>query len=122
MNDFIKKIYIEPFRYTCYIVITNNILESRKNKKYKLPECSYIEEPLGLHVDAGTLYSYIFIKPTSTNNIIVHETYHCIRKLLRDIGSKQEEEVVAYLLAYLFEKVLKCQQQYLTSLKAGEIQ
>lgn len=122
MNDFIKKIYIEPFRYTCYIVITNNILESRKNKKYKLPECSYIEEPLGLHADAGTLYSYIFIKPTSTNNIIVHETYHCIRKLLRDIGSKQEEEVVAYLLAYLFEKVLKCQQQYQISLKVGEIQ
>ena len=36
MKIFKKAIKIKPFRYTCYVIITNNILEERKNKKYKL--------------------------------------------------------------------------------------
>lgn len=121
MKIFKKAIKIKPFRYTCYVIITNNILEERKNKKYKLEEANYLEEPLGLHCDGGTLYSYIFIKPNSQVNILAHEAYHCIRKLLRDIGAKQEEEVVAYLLDYLVEQLIKCQCQYQISLKDGEM-
>lgn len=103
----VKKINIKPFYYTVTIILTNNILESRKKRNNFLLESEIIEEPKGLHCDGGTLSSYIFLKYDSLSDVIVHESYHCICKLLKDIGAKHEEEIVAYLLGYITKEIVK---------------
>lgn len=103
----VKKINIKPFYYSCTIVLTNNILESRKKRNNTLLECELTEEPKGLHCDGGTLSSIIFLKYDSLSDVIAHESYHCICKLMKDIGAKHEEEIVAYLLGYLTKEIVK---------------
>lgn len=103
----VKKINILPFYYSCTVIITDNILESKRKRNNKLLECEITDEPKGLHCDGGILDSYIFLKHDSLSDVIVHESYHCICKLMKDIGAKHEEEIVAYLLGFLTKEIVK---------------
>lgn len=106
MKEIEKKFIIQPYNFTCFVIITDNILESRKKRNKILSESELLEEPKGLHCDAGTLNSYVFIKYNSLSDTISHEAYHVVCKLMRDIGAKHEEEIIAYTIGYIVRKIV----------------
>jgi hypothetical protein len=60
-----------------------------------------------IHV-GGENFSFIFFKPNPSINDIVHECWHVIARIFEHVGAKLDrDEMVAYHLAYLTEKVFK---------------
>lgn len=49
--------------------------------------------------------TFIFIKPNASNGTIAHEAYHAVCHLMKYTGVDLENEVVAYHLGYLVNKI-----------------
>ncbi len=98
------------FNYDMTIVYTDDIVRSREELDHVIgaADRKFIDDCDGLHSfheDKST--GFIFFTPDTSIGVIAHECYHAISRMLRWIGAKKEEEVVAYHLSYLLDKVLK---------------
>ena len=102
-------IIIPVFGYHIYVVITSDVVESRKWRedvlgKYKL---TGITTALCSTNKDEDWYSYIFFNQNASSGIIAHEVYHALCNLFRYVDAAHEEEVFAYHLTYVIEEIDK---------------
>ena len=105
-QDKTKSIRFPVFaNYEIKIVFTHDFEKSFKRFEYLKNEkpdkdvdgitCQVIGEGL----------TYIFIKYGSDTGTMAHEAYHAVCNLLRDRNAELSDEVVAYHLGYLVNKI-----------------
>jgi len=97
------------FDYTLEVIFTDDLNDSREKRSDKL---GALPSPIGKTVDGLHCYneqypeSVIFLLNTTTVGVIAHEIYHFIRRMFRWIDAQPEEEVIAYHLTYVLDKVI----------------
>lgn len=101
-----KKLTIHPFPYIVYIVVSNDIMESRDRYKKQLGEYNGVPAD-GMHVCfENRPIAYLFLKYDTTIDTVVHEVFHAIWGIFNYIGARPEEEVMAYHLGAVTEAVV----------------
>src|SRR5205823_3164674 len=63
-----------------------------------------VDECSGCHFAHGSS-SYIVLDNKVGAGQIAHEAWHCVHALLKWVGAQKEDEVVAYHLGYIVDKV-----------------
>jgi hypothetical protein len=107
-----EKIQVVKFpvfnKYPITIIKTTSIKKS-VNKRSKILGETIDDDSLynGLTIEPEDNSVFIFITHKATLNTIVHESYHAIKSMMRYIGADEDEEVVAYHLGYLVQKITK---------------
>jgi hypothetical protein len=108
LKESVKKVSFPIYYYTIFIVKTNDIVGSRIKRDNVLGSFKVKREDKyvgGMHSSKdGEPNSYLFINAPDANGI-VHECYHAVSRMFCYIGAEFEEEVFAYTLGYLVEKV-----------------
>lgn len=109
MKERIKTVRFPVFvGYEVKIVITDDVVKSRKLRDKILGEpYQYFETAHAMHAWPldGQGISWLFFKPDVEAGTIAHECWHCVRRLMKWLGSELENEIVAYHLAYLVQAV-----------------
>lgn len=117
MQEIKKNYYLEQYNnYRLSIVITDNIIKSRKKYDKDLgefgddyPEDTSIGGLHSYHPKSDSMYSYIFIDPTSPANSVPHEALHATFRITNLVGIQycdHSEEAYCYLLGYIYDKIL----------------
>lgn len=99
---------IPVFLYSIKVIFSNNVLETRtrlNDKLGKWPGSDF----MAMHSDTGGGYSYIILPLTASGSLISHEAFHCVTAIMGFISADLEEEVVAYTLSYIVEKIERFQ-------------
>lgn len=104
------KLLVEPFNYQVNIVLTDDVIESRVKRNRALGTTATREDLTGtiaLHSASKTAgVSYIFLPFKADIGYITHECSHCVWRIMEFIGAEHENEVMAYMLAYLVRKAV----------------
>lgn len=89
--------------YNVRLVFAKDLFKSAKDRIGSTP--SENADAFVYHVnDRG--HSYIFLKPDSTESTVSHECWHIVHRVFKYCGvAEMDDEVVAYHLDYLVEKV-----------------
>lgn len=103
-----KRVKFSAWNYDVVVVITDNFNDAAKKLKLILPD-----EPPPARSSTGGItchdkndgQSYLFVKPKASVNIVTHESWHCVRRMLIWTGADFDSETVAYHLGYLSGKV-----------------
>jgi len=94
---------IEMFRHMLHVHVSNDPLESYK--RY-ITNGTRTEPIRAVHVVMPNNHSVLFLPFDIEPGEISHECYHVVHHIMTTIGAGyREEEFVAYLLAYIVEKV-----------------
>jgi len=109
-----KIINFNPLDQIIKVVYTNNINKSRIKRNKKLGKLTNKLSPLVDGLCCTRKHRiYLFITPKSTYGVIAHEAYHGITALFKYIGvDEYDEEIVAYHLGYLIDKIVKFKKKY----------
>ncbi len=115
MADFIEKehfINLPVFGYYFYIVVTTDVIASRKSRNDILGKVDESKPPSVAMCSQGegekcSYYSYIFLKPDASAGNISHEVYHAICNMFHYIGAEHEDEILAYHIGYLVDEIEK---------------
>jgi hypothetical protein len=101
-------IHLPVFTYTFHIIYTDDIDKSRKTRKSELGPSETLSEYVdGLHsYDKDEPESFIFFSPVSTVGVIAHEVFHALWQMFKYVGAKLENEIFAYHLTYILDKIL----------------
>lgn len=93
--------------YAVHIIITQNLVTSAKFHCDEDADTSY--DALTVHIgddsDNEIIESFIFLTPDCDINLVVHECWHVIFRMMAYFEAKFEDEVVAYHLGYLTQQV-----------------
>lgn len=97
-----------PIPYYVYVIQSEDVCASRTKRNHLL---GYLE-PLGCAAALHTGMkdepaSYIFLDLDPEPNEIVHEVVHCVWRIMELIGARHEEEIMAYFIGYISEKVME---------------
>jgi len=94
---------IPLFDYSVTVVVTNDI------------QASVDKHLPGVEVDGMThachcgvtnnMQSFIFLPTTASAGTIAHESFHCVWQLVQQIGAEPDNEVIAYTLSYLVNRI-----------------
>lgn len=101
-------IELPVFNYMIFVVVTDNIAESRKNRKARL---GCLKKDISKYVDGMHSFDnlepngWVFINPTSSPGVIAHEVFHALWRMFKWVGAKLENETVAYHLSYIVDKI-----------------
>lgn len=95
------------FEYEVKVIITSDVNKSRKLKD-KLIGHSMDGECSACH-SYDPLYSgaWIFLPNNHDVSLIVHESFHCIRRMFEWASVRMENETWAFHLGYLSNKIHK---------------
>lgn len=92
--------------YIMHIEITTNLKESML--KYEYTKDLGIDltdtHAIAVHVE-DTGVSMIFLPYNASVGTIAHESYHAVRRMLKYVGAKMDNETVAHHLGYLTQKI-----------------
>ena len=113
-KEYKKLLKLPVFDYKFLIVYTNDFDKSinspqrirlmRLKEPYECLDKSF--QAIHFAV-ASTALSVIFVPLDADINQVSHEAYHAISRLMRFIGAKPEEEIVAYHLDWLIGEMCK---------------
>jgi hypothetical protein len=96
--------------YVVHVEITVDIraaMKKYKNIKDLADEDFPGDNPAcAVHVK-GENFSFMFFRPNPSINAIAHESWHVVRRIMDHLGADLDNEMVAYHLGYLVEKVFK---------------
>ena len=107
----IEHLYEIPFpvlgQYTVTVAFTNDPLRTAERLKVEL-------DSLGEHTTALTLpmpdgVVMLFNLNPSVNSM-THESYHAVRRMFKWAGADIDNELIAYHLGYLMQKVVSAQK------------
>jgi hypothetical protein len=100
-------IHLPEYQYSIEIIFTNDIIASRNKDSEFIGSVFYsARPPAALHSTAdGQLFSKLYFNYGPGPGIVAHECWHCIYNLFGILGADFENELTAYLLAYLVESV-----------------
>jgi hypothetical protein len=97
------------FNYAIKVVFTGDFKEFAKKKKWsKFSEQIADDDRTvsGYHCShPGEGLSWILLRHDPKISTIVHETFHVVWRIMEHIGAKFENEVMAYHLGYIVEKI-----------------
>lgn len=110
-KEIVRKVKFDIFPYRLIIVVSNDVIESRAKRDYMFGP-SRLVNAAAIHTSDGGGESYIFIRHDAVPGIVAHEANHCAWALMETIGAKHEEEVMAYVLYYVVQAVIKAMSQY----------
>ena len=104
--------------YRLHILVSKNIQEARDRYNDLIGHtCEVGNTTSGMHSYGKADYeSYLFITPNSPNSTIVHESFHATLRVMDYIGADLNdgsEESYAYLLDYIFDKVVETKAKYI---------
>ena len=105
-GDYEKMVRFPVFNYSVEIVFTGSVSESHYYRTDEdSPDChegQYTELAGG-----GILY----IQKEASYGTLAHECWHAVHHMLARVGAGLDEEVVAYHLGYLVDKVLEFRKE-----------
>ncbi len=107
-------IYLPIFNYHIDVVYTDNISESREARNHLI---GAQDEVLHRYVDGLHSYNkqepkgFIFFTEKSSVGVIAHEVFHAIWRMFKYIGAKHENEVFAYHLSWILDRVLEFKKE-----------
>ncbi len=114
MNEFELNIELPIFNYQIDVVYTDNISESRQARNYLIgaPDSELSKLVDGLHsYNELTPRGVIFFTKETTIGVIAHEIFHAIWRMFKYIGAKNENEVFAYHLSWILDRVLEFKKE-----------
>jgi len=95
------------FGYKIIAVISENVIVSR-NKRHRIigSKTCKNQAVVALHSPVPSRpVAFIFLRPKASPGTVAHESWHAVRYMLRWACADLEEEVVAYYLGYLVNKI-----------------
>ena len=99
-----KTVYFAVWDYYVYVIVTEDFDVSARKLKLRDDDAGpYNDGTTGgvsLHVQDNA-ESYLLIKPNATVKVVAHESWHCIRRMLKYAGAELDNETTAYHLGYL---------------------
>lgn len=107
----VLEIYLPTYQYLITFVYTNDLIKSRNDRAHKF-NGRMVKEKHGSYIDGMHSYyksefeAFIFFTPHATYGTLAHECYHAVSRMYRMIGATHEEELFAYQLGYLIEKIV----------------
>lgn len=110
LKERVTKIVFPVFSgYEVYVCISDDIVASRQKRDGYFGEKFTGGDALGLHSYplGSTGISWLFFPIIVRPGTVAHESWHCIFRMMSWVGADIENEVVAYHLGYLVEKVTK---------------
>ncbi len=102
------------FNYQISVVYTDDISESREARNHLI---GAQDEVLHKYVDGLHSYNnlepkgFIFFTAKSSVGVIAHEVFHAIWRMFKYIGAKNENEVFAYHLSWILDRVLEFKKE-----------
>lgn len=116
MKEKERLVRFTPYPFYVVVVITNDIVASRKKRNKILGRVFEEESPEslgGLFSKSSDLdYSFIFLNPNCSTNSLCHECYHATCWLFECLSAEHEEELFAYHLGYICEKASRTIRKY----------
>lgn len=95
------------FGYRVFIIYTSSVKESREKISHKVGVYDSSIDADGLHsFNPKVPDSFIFFSPKSTIGTIAHEVSHAIWQMFNYYGMDFENEILAYHLGYMVDKIL----------------
>lgn len=94
--------------YTIHVVVSDDVCESRKKRDGYFGE-SFEGTARALHSYSLTrpAESWLFLHGLAKPGSIAHESWHAVYRMMDWAGARIENEIVAYHLDYLVDKVWK---------------
>jgi hypothetical protein len=91
------------------VTFTDNVFESirKRDKSYTVADCT----AMCMHQEGDDRASMLILDEIAPPNIIAHECWHAIHRLLTGSDAKLDNETVAYHLGYLVGEVHKFQRR-----------
>lgn len=108
--------------YILHIIVSESIQEARDcYNKLMDCKCEVGSYTTGMHShnEDNEHESYMFITPRSNYATIAHESFHATVRVMNSIGAELNdgsEESYAYLLDYIFDKVVQAKEKYISKL------
>ncbi len=102
-GDYEKVVRFPVFcNYRVHVVVTDDVQKSHSERK-----CGDDNDHAGVEAlfctNGKGPESYIFFQREASAGTIAHESWHAVRRMLLDIGSELDNEVVAYHHDYLVD-------------------
>jgi hypothetical protein len=96
----------DAFNYRVHLIITQDIVASRKLRNNILGEFVYETTPYAIHCAVpDDALSYLFLPFDVGPGTIAHEAWHAVRRMLTFCCAELDNEVVAYHLGYLVSAI-----------------
>jgi hypothetical protein len=103
-GDYEQQIKFPVFAdYTIHVIFTDSIARSRKGR-YGTEGAA--EGAAAMSSVAVGGHGHLFFKRENSAGIIAHEAWHAIYRMFEYLGSELDNEMVAYHLTYLVDKIL----------------
>ena len=100
-----RKIFRFPV-FSDYKIVVISSNDYKKDLKRRFPNSNIDEYD---HADAVTIHAkgetFIYIPHKVSLNIMVHESYHAVRRMLKYHDVVDDNEVIAYHLGYLVQEI-----------------
>ena len=101
-GDYATWIKFEVFsNYPVRLILTDNLAKSATDREVPTPDVD--ADAFCFHTNKGQ--SYIFLPHDAPEGTVAHEAWHIVHMVLDYVGAKDENEVVAYHLGYLVNKI-----------------
>lgn len=98
------RVEIPTFHWSIDIVVTREVVEYAKHRGWRSNGKESTTSGMNLFFDEDLL-SVIIIQPDANAGTVAHEAWHCVRRMLLHMGADLDNEVVAYHLGYLVNKI-----------------
>lgn len=96
-----KVFIIEVFNYTIKVVVTNDV--KKAGERHGVPITKNFAAFHTAAIDAPV--SFIVLPENVNESTLAHECSHCVWAIMDMIGAKLEDEIFAYTLSHLIEKI-----------------
>lgn len=116
-----KSFKIDIYDTIITVIVTDNVTqeEQRLYDKHKLDDKVYEEEPDGFTLSLPDGNHCVVLKDEKLSmNLLAHEIYHLTNFVTRNRGI-HDEEAQAWLMGYLFDKILTILQKEKVVIKNG---
>lgn len=102
----VKTIPIDPFGYSVEVIVTTDFEYSLKKRRDILGDIETKDNAFAFTcLREGQSKAHLFCPPDSSIGTIAHECLHIVAFVMREIGAQFEEEIWAYFVGELAEKV-----------------
>lgn len=105
-----KYITFDVFAYRLLVVLTNSIAGSVNKHRNKFPKDCNISttNAAAIHVYHPDIPLSMIVLPFDPDiDLLTHESFHCVWRVMSWIGAEHENEVMAYLAGYIASEIAK---------------
>ena len=104
-------------KFKVRVILTENLANSAGQR---IGGCSLDGSADAACYNTKNGWSYMFLNPQADEGTIAHESWHIIFEIMDYVGAKIENEVVAYHLGYLINKIHTFKKEVSHAQKAND--